>query len=226
MKKHSHKSKLNKHSSYESFNVKHRKHIEFDHLGLLRENVESIDQYFKYRMYLNPKNTDQLTALVLEYYRHFENDLQSNLKEIFSDEELKNLEKGEVVISLIDRIIKQTKKIEKLEELPYQIAEIIAKFIELMDLTQLPSIATYSYVESMLNKLDTLLNEVTYVEVDVILNEIVIWKKRISPNLINKLLFRKQEFLPSKLCEQLEIDVVKWIDIFKLKIVNLKNEDV
>jgi len=135
---------------------------------------------------------------------------------------LEEYSRGTDRIKLIDKVLQQAKQIAELQRLQPRITDLTATFIELLDLTKLPAIATRGFVRSLLDQLELKLSEVSSINTSNLQSEIKDWKGRIQPTLSTRLFAKNKELLGQKLCEKLELDVGQWIDQFRFALTPLE----
>jgi len=194
---------------------------------MLRAQIQQVDAYLKNQTYLIDHESRPLVDAIIDYYSYTKSvNLKNALNQSFSVDERQRLDRGTSTMILIDKILNQEKLINKLTAIPIEIAMVIAKFIELLDLTKLPSLARVSYVTILLDDLDLRLENLCCIDTRGIVKELKTWKTEIQPTILDKLPFRKWEYVSPEKCEQLELDVSKWIADFKLKLANLDIDEL
>lgn len=222
MKGHQGEHNSKKDVPFKSINGDHDTKTREKYHAVIRSQIQQIDRYLKHQIYLSDKDNRQLTQIIIDYYSEVDSfDLRSEIREILTTEDLKLFDRGTTAILLMEKLLNQAGLLSKLVKLPYQIAEVISKFIEMLDLIKLPIIAKRPYIQSMIDELIIKLDYLSYLDTAEIVNDILGWKTRLNPNKMNRIMFRRSEILSPKLCEQLELDLSKWIEAFKLKLVNI-----
>ena len=217
MKGHHSRNKNQKHHS-----SRQKKHLKNKPSFGSKIHAHQIETYFKENLYLNTEKTIDLSQVIQEMYLDTDMEIPNDKAVSFTNNVTpQKIEENSSYTQLINIILAQARQIQELQTLPPQIAEAIAKFIELLDLTKMPSIATRTYVESLLNELAIILKSFDLPILGNILLEIEEWEKKIQPKFKDKIFSRKSIVISSELCEQLGLRVNGWIEEFKLKLVDI-----
>jgi hypothetical protein len=191
----------------------------------LRRQLLFLNNYFEDQEYLksNYAEEQEFIQMMVDLYDEGSNsDLITDINTGIGSSLLNTLKTGhEKMINLVTEI-DSIRESRSFRNLPFQVAEVVTKFIELLDLTKLPSLASVHNVSMLLSELHIKIDAIEKLELPEITQGIDRWMKKInSISLLEKIMGRSKKGLSGEQCLKLEEDVSKWLELFKIKLSKL-----
>jgi hypothetical protein len=137
-----------------------------------------------------------------------------------AQEESEGMLTGYAKLREISLELDQLREVLEYKRLPLIVAETMATFIELLDLTHLMTLATTHNTTVLLDQLHIRLTATGISEMLPTIGEIEDWLKQIQKiSFKEKILRNKREKLTESECEQLQEDISRWMELFKMSLI-------